>query len=399
MATRDIDREEPVKADPRIKRYTLADGSQRYMARYRHADGSQSKKRGFSTIPEARRWLEGRNVDARGGREVKAAAGRTTVADLWPAFHARKATRNKASSLGSLESSWHTHVKPRWGKAQVSKVRASDVQEWVGGLQRTRRGEGAASPSIVIRAAGVLRGILDIAVRDKRIVNNPLDDVELPRKPKGKKATARRYLSHEEVDRLAQAVEKEDGDRAAIIYIVCYMGPRFGEVNGFQIEDWVSMRRRLYVNRAWTQNRSGAWHLDDPKSYEKRSLVAPEFIAKRLDALVEGKKRGDRLFVRHAGDMSLPLPYPGKANGWREASWLERGLKAAELDRLTMHDLRHTAASLAVQAGANVKALQRMFGHESAAETLDTYADLFDEDLEAVARSLENERKKRLKKK
>ena len=52
------------------------------------------------------------------------------------------------------------------------------------------------------------------------------------------------------------------------------------------------------------------------------------------------------------------------------------------------HDLRHTAASLAVSAGANVKAVQRMLGHAKASMTLDTYADLFDHDLDAVAITL-----------
>ena len=52
---------------------------------------------------------------------------------------------------------------------------------------------------------------------------------------------------------------------------------------------------------------------------------------------------------------------------------------------ITPHDLRHTAASLAVSAGANVKAVQRMLGHAKASMTLDVYADLFDEDLDDVA--------------
>ncbi len=56
--------------------------------------------------------------------------------------------------------------------------------------------------------------------------------------------------------------------------------------------------------------------------------------------------------------------------------------------RITPHDLRHTAASLAISAGANVKAVQRMLGHASAAMTLDTYADLFDDDLDQVAQAL-----------
>lgn len=60
-------------------------------------------------------------------------------------------------------------------------------------------------------------------------------------------------------------------------------------------------------------------------------------------------------------------------------------LKRAGLEHLTLHDLRHTAASLAVSSGAHVKVVQKMLGHKSAAMTLDTYADLFDGDLDDIA--------------
>ena len=56
-------------------------------------------------------------------------------------------------------------------------------------------------------------------------------------------------------------------------------------------------------------------------------------------------------------------------------------MHAAGLTDVTPHDLRHTAASLAVASGATVKAVQRMLGHASAAMTLDVYSGLFDDDL------------------
>jgi len=59
---------------------------------------------------------------------------------------------------------------------------------------------------------------------------------------------------------------------------------------------------------------------------------------------------------------------------------------------LTRHDSRHTGASLAASAEANIKALQRMLGHASASMTLDTYADLFDEDSDSVAERLNHQR-------
>ena len=72
-------------------------------------------------------------------------------------------------------------------------------------------------------------------------------------------------------------------------------------------------------------------------------------------------------------------------------------LRDAGVPVLTCHDLRHTAASIAVHSGANVKALQRMLGHKSAAMTLDRYADLFDKDLDTVSDAVEKEIAKALR--
>ncbi len=70
--------------------------------------------------------------------------------------------------------------------------------------------------------------------------------------------------------------------------------------------------------------------------------------------------------------------------------WPENEVQRSGVPRITARGLRHTAASLAVSAGANVKAVQKMLGHASAAMTLDVYADLFDDDLEAVAVALDH---------
>ena len=62
-------------------------------------------------------------------------------------------------------------------------------------------------------------------------------------------------------------------------------------------------------------------------------------------------------------------------------------VEALNLD-ITPHNLRDTAASLAIQAGASVVAVARLLGHESAATTLNHYAGLFPSDLDDVARRL-----------
>lgn len=78
------------------------------------------------------------------------------------------------------------------------------------------------------------------------------------------------------------------------------------------------------------------------------------------------------------------------------SGWFAKAVGESDVPRTTPHDLRHTAATLAVSAGANVKAVQKMLGHASAAMTLDIldiYAGLFDDDLEAVPTALHDARK------
>jgi integrase len=67
-------------------------------------------------------------------------------------------------------------------------------------------------------------------------------------------------------------------------------------------------------------------------------------------------------------------------------------VERAKVQKITPHDLRHTCASIAISSGVNVLAASRMLGHTSAKVTLDTYADLFDSDLDAVAAALDLKR-------
>jgi integrase len=112
----------------------------------------------------------------------------------------------------------------------------------------------------------------------------------------------------------------------------------------------------------------------------RRSCVPPQAL------LYEGGQlaRDDLLWVGTSGAYLMP-PH-GR-------SWLAGAVRRCQVADgsfpcVTAHDLRHTAASLAIHAGANVKVVQRMLGHASAAMTLDVYGGLFDADLDAVAENV-----------
>lgn len=104
--------------------------------------------------------------------------------------------------------------------------------------------------------------------------------------------------------------------------------------------------------------------VDAPKPHKQRTQVPlPEFLVPYLASQREPKGRQDRLWPGDDGTHPLrPHPVSGSC---------AKAVTASGLPRVASHGLRHTAARLAVSDGANVKAIQKMLGHASAAMTLD----------------------------
>jgi integrase len=118
-----------------------------------------------------------------------------------------------------------------------------------------------------------------------------------------------------------------------------------------------------------------------PKGHERRDVPVSRF---RSDLLRE-----------HLGDRSPEeLVFTGVKGGvlrakiFRDAV-LTRAARETGVPGLTPHKLRHTAASLAIASGANVKVVQQMLGHKSAAMTLDLYGHLFGDQLDEIADALD----------
>jgi integrase len=261
----------------------------------------------------------------------------------------------------------------------LADLRHSAIGAWVADMSRAKvAADGtvirrAAGPVTVIRAYNVLAGILDDAVADRRLISNPARGVKLPRKIKRE----HRYLTDEQVWALA---EEAGPQRAVIVLTLAYCGLRWGELAGLHVADVDILRRRIHIRRN-AVNVGGVVEVGTPKTHERRTVPVPRFLVDMLAAACQGKGRDAIVF---------PAANGGYAKSPGVRSWFEGAVSrcmagSPEFGRITPHDLRHTAASLAVSAGANVKAVQKMLGHKSAAMTLDVYADLFDRDADAVA--------------
>lgn len=301
------------------------------------------------------------------GTYVAPSLGMITVGELAPAWLSRKESDVAPSNYRTLESAWRIHVKPVWGTTRVADVDLAAVERWIATM---RKSSGATT---VVRAHGVLGGILDDAVKSRRLAVNASRGVEnLPRKS-GKR---RVYLTADDVARLAA----ESGQHRALVLTLAYIGIRWGEAVALRVRDVQFLRRRLSVHDNAVQ--IGQRHkLGQTKSRTERSVPVSQFVLDQLAVQCEGRSLDDLVF---GDDGATYLLRPKSSNGW-----FRRAVKTAGIQTVTPHDLRHTCASLAVSAGVNVLALARMLGHKDPSVTLRVYADIFDTDLDAVAAALD----------
>lgn len=268
------------------------------------------------------------------------------------------------------ETAWRVRVEPKWGTRSLGSIEAPEVQDWVSELI-----ESGLSAQTIRRAVFVLAGVLEVARAKRMVLTNVARGLELPKKNR----KPHHYLTHTQVDLLAaKALHPE------VIYLLAYEGPRWGEMVALKVRHLQFPRKRILITDNLVRI-DGAYVLGTTKADESREVPMLDFVAQKLRALCDGKGQDAYVF----GDGVTPLSYPHATSGW-----FAKAVKAAQAEdetfpRITPHDLRHTAASLAVSAGANVTAVQRMLGHASAAITLDVYADLFDSDLDAVAQRME----------
>ena len=270
-------------------------------------------------------------------------------------------------SLLSYRSLLDAHVLPRWGTLEVRRLEHGHIAAWTAEIAT------AASSSTTRKAVGVLRPILELAVRDRRIAANPALGVTLPRLP----MSHERFLTAAELDALADVMPSE---RDAVLTLVLgRTGIRFGELTGLRVESIDTLRRRIRIAEAVAEVRSRIV-VGAPKTHAARSVTLPEFLTVRL---------GEYL-PRRTG-----LAFPDRDGGpLRVTNWNRRTFTPAA-DRiglippaLRVHDLRHTAASLMISSGAGVKVVQQQLGH-TATMTLDRYAHQFPDELEALSSALD----------
>lgn len=364
-----------------VKKYETAKGIA-WRVQYRSPDGKNRTKQGFRTKTEALKWAETNAAKIHNHEWIDPNAGKTTVETVGKQWLAMQ-THLKISTFTLTESTFNNHILPTWADVELGSIKPSQVQGWVSTMNK--------GPSTIRRAAACLRQILDHAVKDGLIKTNPAKGLKLPRKEKSRHV----YMPLQDLLFVASFAPKK---YQSIILLLGTSGLRWGEMAALRPMDLDPLRNRISITRNIVYV-AGQWHLGTPKTHESRTVAVADFVMKELLKSAQSRKADELIWQRPDG---RPLHPP------HNRTWFKIALRDAQAARVkdielakeekkelpkpipsvTAHDLRHVAAGLLVESGANVKAVQRQLGHASATMTLDTYAELFDDGLDSIASKL-----------
>lgn len=335
-------------------------GNKSFSFRYQLSGGRKRCAR-IGTFPaidvaEARRIaLEMRAVVDRGGDPLEQHDRQKTMptfAEFWDHEYAPYAMQAK-KSFRNDESKVRLHLKPRFGSRRLCEIGVRDVQLHHAAMRVSHT---AATAN---RHLALLSAIFRKAVEWGRVDKNPAAGI----KPFKEANQHQRFLTNDEIARIFRAMETEPNKTAvAALKLLLLTGARREEA--------------LQARWEHVDLEVGQWWLPMTKSGRGR-YVALSDGAKEL--LASQPSRGRSPWVFPGRDEDKPLNNPRKA--------FCRILAAAGVEHLRIHDLRHSFASLAVNAGATLYEVQGLLGHSSAQMT-QRYAHLADSGLRRASQAV-----------
>lgn len=350
----------------------------RWRVRWYGPDG-KPKAKTFAKLPQAEAEKDTITARLEKGSYRDPKTGKTAVrivAEEWYESKRKIGRTTKRDYRDLLDN----YVIPKWGDWQVSAVQWEDVNAWLTELETKPGKSGRTLGSArIIKAYRVLAMVMKHAVFSKRVATSPCHDHELPRPDDEDEHV---YLTYDQLERLALAA----GEYRLLILTLGYCGIRWAEASAVKAGRLSVPKRRIRIVQNYTDV-SGVLALGPVKNHEKRSVPLPRSFADELGALARGKAADGLLFTAPEGG---PLRYANFRSRIFDPAVKEAGLAGLGI---TPHKLRHTAASLAIAAGADVKVVQLMLGHKDASMTLNIYGHLFPDRLDEVADALDAGRK------
>jgi integrase len=322
--------------------------SGRWQVRYRDLTGAiHTGPHTFTSKTDAARYLALVEADLHRGAWADPKLGRMTLAE-WADRWQQTTTNLRPTTRDLYAYLLRRFLVPTFGAVPLSGVDVLTVRSWLADLQAEH-----LSPSTVAKAYRLLSRILGAAVEAGYLLRNPCT-------VKGagqERAPEMRFATVAQVAALADAISER---YRALVLVAAYGGLRWGELVGLRVKRVDLLHGRVTVAEQVAEV-NGQLIPGPPKTDAgRRTITLPAVAAVALaEHLAEFAAPGPEGLV-------FPAPEGGylRRSNFRRRWWL-RATRAAGVEGLRFHDLRHSAATLALAAGANTRELMERMGHTS----------------------------------
>ncbi|MFE9792346.1 tyrosine-type recombinase/integrase [Streptomyces goshikiensis] len=353
-------------------------------SRYRVAGIPGVRDMSFDVLEDAKGWLRRSGTDSERGEFVDPRDGSITLTDF-VTRHWRAGVRGAPGTVKRVDERVRLHILPHLGAVALRDVSATVLRGYIATL------EGECSPRYARQILTSLSNIFETAIDDKRLVRNPM------------RAKTVRWPKAPDEDRdawplaTAQRVRDVINPRYRIAVVVALgCGLRQGEVFGLSPMD-IDFERGVIRVRRQVQLLSGRLYFALPKGGKTRIVDMPRSVATELAAyfldhpavdveLPWGGPEPDR--EKQSFPLVLTTTYGNaiRANIFNDEAWKpalaaagvipvrEKGARWKASRKDGFHVLRHTYASILLEAGESIVTLARWLGHSSPTITLDHYA-------------------------
>jgi len=281
----------------------------------------------------------------------------------------------RPSTYNSYVQHVECHIAPHIGTVKLQKLTGSQVNALYAKLAETGKKDTKTglSPMTIHHVHACLHKACKDAVRWGHISRNPLDAADPPRK-KGDGTREMQTWTKEQLKAFLEAMKDER--LSPLWHLVAMTGMRRGEAIGLRWSDVDLENARLAVRRALIPiNREVV--VSEPKTAKGRRVIAldPGTVevlksqaARQLDAQDAGEAawvETGLVFTQENGEALDPESV---------SRYFRQAVKQSLLPQIRLHDLRHTHATLALQAGIHPKVVSERLGHATISITLDTYS-------------------------
>lgn len=383
---------------PSVRRYETKDGRAYYLIRVRRGREKSALSRrwyvpdGWSqraidrelakVSAEFERQVQAGEVISRDEKRLQAAQEAAEAAKIvtlrqygekvfMPAKTLTATENTRASFQGNLDK-W---VYPAIGDIKLPEITSAQISALLLDMQ----GKGKAHATVV-KVYTILNSLFKMAYLSDMIARNPMDKVERPkpRKDEIKPQTAQAYTAQEVRDILT-ALEGEPLKWRAFIHLLIDTGVRRGEALAVQWEDIDFQENTILICRNLCYTPGKGIYLDTPKNGRCRMVDVGEDTLQLLKQIREQQGAGGKYIFTQ--DNSLEPMHPTSPTHYFRQFSKRNGIKDFH-----PHKLRHTFASVAITAGADVVSVSETLGHSDTAVTLRMYTHANDESRRRASR-------------